>query len=681
MPARDGRREGSQPKPTVEVLKQRLGTSFPGGLRRRLAWRSSAQSHPPPAHLGQAGLQGEAAVGYEGTPRPVQRPQWTGHTYRAPQDLQVTMRFPERILIVGSCLSEGWPAALQAAHTGCRADLQLFNHIADLPPTPFDEMGGYDLQLVQIPLCSVLPESAHFRLGYNDSTAFEELFDSTRLRLSTYLDAALRYYREHHLLTFVANFLCPQESPIGRLQPRTNLSNLTYFVRCLNDELSRMVDPLPDAYVLDLDSLSASLGRRHVQDDLIWSTSHGSVLTDWDHLRDQGRLEPPEAASTCIEVRSSWFMMEACLEVFAMFRTAHQVDAVKLVVVDLDDTLWRGVVAEEDDVSVDTLGGWPMGIVEALAVLKRRGVLLGIISKNDRAVVERVWARIFSGQLEIDDFASVKIDWRPKADNLSEMLAEVGLLPGSVVFVDDNPVERASIKEAFPQVRTLGGTLYDIRRVLLWAPETQVPCITGESSARTAMVQAQTARENLRSKVSREEFLASLQLSITLDQITSSESARLGRAVDLINRTNQFNTTGERWKVTEMAAFLDADGGLLVADVADVYTRYGLTVVAIVDPQGVRQMVMSCRVLGLDVEQAVLAHLASLSADAGRSLLAVRFKETGRNHLAKAALERSSFRLVGERFERSVSGDLDPPPHVTMHGSTEGLGMWCATRS
>src|SRR5437762_11667216 len=121
--------------------------------------------------------------------------------------------------------------------------------------------------------------------------------------------------------------------------------------------------------------------------------------------------------------------------------------------------------------------------------LKQRGVLLGIVSKNDEDRARAIWQRIYGNLIRLEDFAVRKIKWQPKADNIEAILEEANLLPKSVVFVDDNPVERAAVKAAFPDIAGLGRNPYLWRRILLWAPETQVAAITTASAARTELVE------------------------------------------------------------------------------------------------------------------------------------------------------------------------------------------------
>src|SRR6266853_747201 len=104
-----------------------------------------------------------------------------------------------------------------------------------------------------------------------------------------------------------------------------------------------------------------------------------------------------------------------------------------------------------------------------------------------------------------------------------------------------------AIKAAFPDMRVLGPNPYLWRRILLWSPETQVATVTAESAARTEMVQKQVEREGQRKRLSREDFLGSLEVGASLSEIASTNDARFARALELINKTNQFNTTGKRW--------------------------------------------------------------------------------------------------------------------------------------
>ena len=388
---------------------------------------------------------------------------------------------------------------------------------------------------------------------------------------------------------------------MGRLLPRYDLRNFVYFIEKLNEALARELQQYKNAYLFDLDQIASTYGRRHLQDDIVWTIAHGAALSDAGWEEDRKRLEPIEKVTCYYPMQSHDFVLHAWAELIAMYRTIRQTDMVKLVLVDLDDTMWRGVAAEEADASSMAREGWPLGFAEALMFLKRRGILLGIVSKNDEERVRGIWQRIYRNLIRLDDFAVRKINWQPKADNVEAILAEVNLLPNSVVFIDDNPVERAAIKAAFPEMRVLGPNPYLWRRILLWAPETQVATITAESAARTEMVQKQVEREGQRKRLSRADFLASLEIRAALHEIASTSDGRFARTLELINKTNQFNTTGKRWNLQEFTGFFRDGGRCFVLDVTDCYTAYGIVGVLLASGNDIIQFVMSCRVVGMDI--------------------------------------------------------------------------------
>jgi FkbH-like protein len=406
-------------------------------------------------------------------------------------------------------------------------------------------------------------------------------------------------------------------------------------------------------------------------------------LSSADFKLDQDRLEAVGRIDETYPRRTAEYLNAAWAEVVAMYRSIRQIDSVKLVIVDIDDTLWRGVAAEGADVTPQLIDGWPNGFVEALCYLKRRGVLLAVVSKNDEGVVTNLWPKVFSTRLSLNDFVVRKINWRPKADNVEDLLGELNLLPRNVVFIDDNPVEREAVKAAFPDIRTFGPNPYVWRRILLWSAETQSAEITSESAARTDMVRAQMQRESHRKKVSREEFLATLDLHVTLFTLDSVEQPGFQRAMELINKTNQFNTTGKRWTQQECQAAFARGTRFYAFKVLDRFTEYGIVGVVIANGSTFEQFVMSCRVVGMDVEIAVLAELLKLQAENGGGPSIAVLRETELNLLCRDLYERCGFeRKDGDTWAQPAASLLAVPSHAhvswiqsDVRGSTSGSKM------
>lgn len=464
--------------------------------------------------------------------------------YRTPTDLKVTETPIKRVLVVGSCGVAGFPEYVPVAHRGAAADYVINNNGSDLPSDPPAPISSYDFQLVQIALRSILPDATLFRMP-PDTDGCRRVFNETIGRLRFCLQQEMKWNREHGILTFVMGFLKPQQNPMGRLLPRDDIRNLVYFVEQVNVELRKLVAAYSNAYVVEMDDVVSSIGRRHFQDDVLWPTNHGAALGDNDVPADPNRLVKPTPPSELFALQTYEGMRAIWAEVEAMYRTARQVDAVKMVIMDLDDTLWRGVAAENQDV-VPHMEGWPLGVAETLLWLRKRGVVLAIASKNDASTVERLWERMYWGSLTLDDFPIRRINWDSKILNIEQIMKTASLLPRNVVFIDDNPAEREAVKAAFPEIRVLGAELYTVRRALLWSAETQVPAVTMESAKRNEMMQAQVQREEARAVMSPEEFIKSLNVVIDTHVIGDTKDPQFARAFELINKTNQYNTTGRR---------------------------------------------------------------------------------------------------------------------------------------
>ena len=581
--------------------------------------------------------------------------------FRCPQDLSVTRLKPRRIVIIGSCLARAWPRVFQTAETGCPADFILFNNFSELAERPPQPVEDYDFQVVQLPIRSVLPDHTFFRLNYQDLSAYEKLLEDAKQRMSQILANAMRWNSEHGMLSFVCNFMVPQQNPMGRLLPRYDLRNFVYFTEKLNEAMAGELKKYSNAHLLDIDQIVSTYGRRYFQDDVACQSNHGAALSNADFEHDQERLEAVPKMTALYNVRSQDYLLIIWNELVAMYRTLRQVDTVKLVIMDIDDTLWRGVAAEKAG-EIPEMSGWPLGLAEALGHLKSRGVLLALASKNDETLLRKLWDPIMGVRLKLEDFAAHKVNWLPKAENIKELLREFNLLPGNVLFVDDNPVERASVQAAFPGIRVMGANPYLWRRILLWSAETQVAGITAESAARTDMMRAQVEREGARRQMSRGDFLASLSLQLAVQEIDAKHE-RFPRALELINKTNQFNTTGKRWTEQELVAALAKDTRLMVFSVKDNFTAYGVVGVVVVKGTRIEQFVMSCRVAGMDVEIGAISQV--LKHMKGEHCSAV-LVDTELNLLCRDLYPRAGFEKVGDHWERSLKPGLEMPEHIKL---------------
>jgi FkbH-like protein len=355
-----------------------------------------------------------------------------------------------------------------------------------------------------------------------------------------------------------------------------------------------------------------------------------------------------------------------------MHRTIKQRDTVKLVAVDLDDTLWRGVAAEG---TLGVLEGWPMGFIETLLILKKRGILLAIVSKNDEQFIRSNWDHLVQGRIALRDFAVHKINFRSKVENLVEILQEINLRPQNAVMIDDNPAERAAVQAGLPDIRVLGSHPYYLKRILLCSAETQQRAITPESERKTQMVHAQLQRESVRKTLSHQEFLQTLQLRVSLSILRGIRDLHMSRALELFNKTNQFNTTGERYTLEQCHRNFGAGRELYVIQAEDKFTQYGLIGAAWVWQNCVIHLVMSCRALGLGIEDTFLAYLANRLARQNVTVIFGQLQLTDANNACRQFFSRNGFTLVPENpflWLRSLAVPFIPPSHVYLIVCGEG---------
>lgn len=596
---------------------------------------------------------------------------------RTPTELTVSPTHRPKIALLGACVLSHIGDAFKVV---CEADVEFvhFGGLLNGSPALQDDPKTYDFALFLAPMDFIAPVQDFFRANAVHDRDAAERFAASTARLNFLLDKVFEWAAENSLALIVGNFLLPVQNPIGRLQPRYDLRNPIFFTEELNRTIGVRVQTSFNTFMLDLDAIAASYGRIFIQDDPFWTLSHGGVITDSDVLDyeskrgGQGRIEPIVALSTQHQSSVGTFLLSAAREAVAIFRTTQHIDTVKLVITDLDDTLWRGVMAERevgqslDYLDAAVMGGVPFGYLEALSILKKRGIMLAIASKNDHAKVSALWPSLLGDLLPLEAFVSVKIEWRSKAETIAEILSETNILPRNVVFVDDNPRERAEVAQAFPTMRILGDDFYWIRSILLWSAETQIAALTEESGNRTEMVRQQIVRETERKAMSGREFLVSLDLRVSPVAIGSKDHGTFPRALELLNKTNQFNTTGRRWTNDELASTLTDGGQLWAFSAEDRFTNYGTVAIGLLHDNRIEHFVMSCRVIGLGLELAALHVLETEIASNGSPVVVGISQTTDANTLSRDLFARAHYALGDTHWTKSANEAVGVPDHITL---------------
>jgi FkbH-like protein len=333
----------------------------------------------------------------------------------------------------------------------------------------------------------------------------------------------------------------------------------------------------------------------------------------------------------------------------------------KLVVVDLDDTLWGGRIGDDgyDGIDLDPAGKGRhfLRLQAFLAGLREKGIVLAIASKNEPATVEEAFAKRPEMMLRLDDFAAAEINWQPKSSGIARILDRLKLSTAGVVFLDDNPVERAEVARHYPDI---------VVPELPEDPALRVPMLlatglfdrraaTNESRDRNRMYAENTAREqSMRNSGDYQGFLRDLQMVM---EGSSLDQAR-ERVVELIHKTNQFNLTTRRYNWAELSGAL-RDGFGRCYRLKDKFGDNGIISVVGVAREGadaarIDLWLMSCRVLGRRVEEAILADIAGRARALGARRLLGEYRPTAKNALVRELYPRLGFEAIGTSGESTL---------------------------
>jgi FkbH-like protein len=315
--------------------------------------------------------------------------------------------------------------------------------------------------------------------------------------------------------------------------------------------------------------------------------------------------------------------------------------AKKCLVLDLDNTLWGGVVGD-DGVGALRLGGaYPGSAHKELQVLARdlmaQGVMLTVCSKNDEAVALEALSTHPEMVLKPAAFVALTANWDPKPDNLRAQAVRLNIGTDAMVFVDDNPVERGLMRRMLPQVTTveLPAEPAAYAAHLAARGDFNLLELTEEDRSRTAMYRAQVQRAELEKTAgSLEDYLVGLDSQLALEPLSP---LNLGRIVQLFAKTNQFNLTGRRYAEDEVSQLQSSgEGAFFGARLADRFGDNGLiaALALVKDEDGawaIENFVLSCRVFSRDVEGAIVSLVLRAARAHGAPALTGRFIKTAKN--------------------------------------------------
>jgi FkbH-like protein len=468
-------------------------------------------------------------------------------------------------------------------------------------------------------------------------------------------------------LLLLHTMVLPQQPALGILDWHDELGQAAAFGE-VNQRLAALIrERYPNVYLLDEDRVQARVGKAHTTDPRLW-----------------------------LAARMPWsddLLAELAREYLRYIRPLKGL-ARKVIALDLDDTLWGGIIGEDGlggiQLGSDAPGNAYVAFQRELEKLWRRGILLAICSKNNEADAWAVFDQHPDMVLKRSHFAAARINWSPKSENLKSLADELGLGLQSFVFLDDNPRECEQVRMALPEVLTvsLPRDPARYRETLLNLGVFDSLGLTQEDLDRNRQYAERRARRDFESALPTGdglgEYLAELEI---VAEVAPADALTIPRIAQLTNKTNQFNLTTRRYSEAQVAAMPSQGWRVYGLRVRDRFGDEGLVGVAIVAPGPVSvddgagergweldTLLLSCRVIGRGIETALLAFLAEEVRRAGGARLEGWFIPTGKNELVRDLFQRHGFRMAEERPDGSRRWELD------LAGSALAVPEWVTLR-
>jgi|SRR5579862_4712752 len=455
-------------------------------------------------------------------------------------------------------------------------------------------------------------------------------------RVSDSFNQWIRVFRERSPAALIVHSMEQPARPSAGVLDSQLESGQRAAIRQINHELRNIASQHRDVYILDYDALMGLHGRLRWHDQRKWLIARMPIAAD--HL---------------IYLAREWMRFLVPLS----GRTA------KVLVADLDNTLWGGIIGEDGMTGIKLSPEYPgasyQDLQRAMLDLARRGILLAICSKNNPDDAMEVLKNHPGMLLRPKDFATIRINWTDKAQNLREIAAELNLGIDSLAFIDDNPFEREQVRKVLPEVIVvdLPQDSVGYAAALRDSPVFERLAVSTEDRQRTSMYADQRERAQAEQTFqSKEDFFRYLQQEAEVARVSP---ATLARVAQLTQKTNQFNLTTHRYTEQQIAEMADRpDWQVLSISVRDRFGDHGLVGVAITHDRGdaceIDTFLLSCRVIGRSVETALLSHLAQVAATRGSRQLLGRFVPTKKNAPAREFYAQHGFEKKADDHQGSV---------------------------
>ncbi|MEK7180798.1 MAG: HAD-IIIC family phosphatase [Patescibacteria group bacterium] len=441
-----------------------------------------------------------------------------------------------------------------------------------------------------------------------------------------------RYCQATAKTVVLSNFILSYQSAYGNLFLHNPFFNL---VNEYNQKFKGLAARLPNLTILDTNQLIHFLGESRTFD-----------------LRGLYVFDIPFTHEFMTLLADEWFAY-----IRALIGKSK-----KCIVVDLDNTLWGGIVGEVGPTNIALGPDYPGNVFlyfqHALLDFYNRGIILAINSKNNPEDVREVFEKNPYMVLKEQHFSAIRINWDDKTDNLIDIAKELNIGTDSIVFLDDDPLTRAIVKDRLPEVNVPYFSVppEDYIKILYGLNMFHQFSLTEEDKKKGKMYTEEKQRKEVQKTVKNiNEYIAELNIVV---QVSMDAVSLLPRLSQLTQKTNQFNLTTKRYTESQIKKLIE-DGGLVFsANISDKFGNYGTVIMAIIIPDlpnkndaALDIFLMSCRVMGRGIEYVFMDYLAKNLDMHGFKTLHAVFAPTAKNKPAEAFLSDHGFTAENKKSD------------------------------
>jgi len=443
----------------------------------------------------------------------------------------------------------------------------------------------------------------------------------------------------------MANFVIPTYTSLGIYESKIEYG-IKEIILNLNKKLKQLSRNIDSLYIYDFNSFVTKFGEKNILD--YKKMNYGDIKINFDiipHLIYDflGYVKPIQGLNK------------------------------KCLVLDLDNTLWGNIIGEDGFEGIK-MGPYPEGrsFVEFQKVIKslsENGIILAINSKNNQNETMKVINEHPHMILREKDFSCIKINWNDKISNMKEIAKELNIGLDSIVFFDDDPINRELLRMSLPEVNTIelpkDPSIY--AQILRDLNDFNTLKITNDDVQRKTMYKQEQNRQKLQSSTENlNEYLKKLDIKI---KIKLDNEFSISRISQLILKTNQFNLTTKRYQEEEIKEFVE-DKTMIVgcSEVDDKFGENGITNVFIIKTKPnewiIDTFLLSCRIMGRGIEEGIIGKILEIAKNKGIKKITATFIPTEKNKPAENFLKNYGFKKEKENWVFLLKNEIKIPDYL-----------------